>query len=108
MRKIRNGMFVVLVLVAVFALNRVSVAVAAADFSCNRIWEGPSGYSLVCDYFPDYAVCWAEWEIEDSCWDWCWNSQGGQHWLPDNWGCENEGPYQIEIWCGCWNPGSNP
>jgi hypothetical protein len=49
-------------------------------------------------------VCWPEYAVYDACWDWCWYSHGQQEWLPDNYGCETEGYYQMEIWCGCWEP----
>lgn len=101
MRKIRNVMFVVLVVVVAFAASR---NILAESSGCSTQWSGPSGYSIVCNYWPDPAVCWDEFAVEESCWDWCWYSHGQQEWLPDNWGCESEGYYQIAIWCGCWEP----
>ncbi len=102
MRNIRNALFVVLVVVAVFGTLSAPAA-ATSSSGCSENWEGPTGYSLICNTWPDPAVCWDEFAIEESCWDWCWN-YAGQQWWADGWGCEYEGMYQMEIWCSCWDP----
>ena len=99
MKTVRNLAFVVLCLVTPFAL----AVPGYASWGCTRIWEGPTGYDVVCDNWPDPAWCPAEWELEDACVDWCWN-YNTQYWIASSWGCSFEGEYQSEFWCGCWDP----
>ncbi len=100
MRRVRNVMFVVLVAVAVFASSR---GILADSSGCEPFWQDNTGYSLICNTWPEAAVCWSPNDVYDACWDWCWN-YNGQGWLPWVYGCETEGYYQMEIYCGCWNP----
>jgi hypothetical protein len=44
MRRIRNAMFVVLVVVAVFAASR---GILAGSSGCSPWWSGPEGYRAI-------------------------------------------------------------
>lgn len=87
-------------LLVLMALWLAPLSVAARDEGCEANWEDESGYSVICNTWPEPAVCWDEWQIEEACWDWCWN-YNGQQWDAQDWGCNYEGLYQMEIWCGC-------
>jgi len=97
MRWVRGIAF--LVMTSAFVLNWGSHARA---WSCDPWWQNEHGYSIICDTFPEYASesCPGDQELEEDCADWCWN-YANQNVSPQDWGCSNEGLYQLEIFCGC-------
>lgn len=90
-----------LLLMALWLVGEPQPVGAQGGGGCNTQWANEQGYSLICDTYPSYAYCWPEWQLEEYCWEWCGLYPGGQ---AQSWGCSLEGPYQMEVYCGCWNP----